>query len=685
MDRRLSAWREVKKRTARSHIPPTLLLLALNLAICWRLFKVEYTISFSSIEGFFIGIARYISTHWGDFSWWPLWHCGMPYQNTYVPLLHLIVAATAALAHLPPARAYHAVIGMTYALGPPALYLMAVRLGAARGAAFLSALFYSLFSPSALLLPSMARDIGGWWYARRLQVLTVYGEGPHISAMTLLPIAILALENALRSRNRRSLAAAAIAIALVFLTNVPGTMALGLAVFCWICAQSRGSRAAAWALAALASALAYAVASFGIPPSSLLAVGGTLAPMHPGFSNSLRYGPLPQALALSVTAAAGYALPRTHLPLVVRFAGLYFLLLALLVATARAETFELLPQAHRLHLEMEMAACLLLGSAGWMVYGWIPGWIRPVFLAIAFALVATQFTHYRASARAVIKSADLSRRSEYTTARWLDANMRGGRVYAVGSTQFWLNAFTGTPQLAGCCEQNLSMPVLSVVPYFISHAVGPADTQAAKTWLQALGVQALVVNGPESTDEYKDIQQPERFEKILPLLHREQGDAVYAVFSEHRSLAHAVRPEDLAPPRPSGQPEYAAVARYAARIAGDWPPSASFEWRRGGVARIRARLAPHDLVSVQVAWFPGWQAFMNGQRRSVRSDGLGLVVIDPQCAGNCEISLRWTGPPDLWFTAALSGATLGLLAWLLWKGGHQRYGAGHLPNSSPAG
>src|ERR1035437_1871091 len=133
----------------RSHLSAAAVLAALNLWICWRLFKVEYTNHFASIEGAFVSIARYISRHWGDLSWWPLWHCGMPYQDTYVPLLHLVTATVATLGHLSAARAYHGVIGVTYALGAPALYWMAVRLGARRGAAFLSALFYSLLSPSA--------------------------------------------------------------------------------------------------------------------------------------------------------------------------------------------------------------------------------------------------------------------------------------------------------------------------------------------------------------------------------------------------------------------------------------------------------------------------------------------------------------------------------------------------------
>jgi uncharacterized membrane protein len=154
-------------------------------------------------------MARHISTHWGGFSWWPLWHCGMPYQETYVPLVHLVVAAVASLAKISAAHAYHDVIGVAYSLGAVTLFLMAMRLGASRGAAFLAGLAYSLFSPSALLMPDVARDVGGWFYCRRLQVLTVYGEGPHVTSMALLPLVILALQHALERRTRRSFALAA--------------------------------------------------------------------------------------------------------------------------------------------------------------------------------------------------------------------------------------------------------------------------------------------------------------------------------------------------------------------------------------------------------------------------------------------------------------------------------------------
>lgn len=644
------------------NISAFLLLTALNLSICWRLFKVEYTDHFSSIEGSFIAIARYISRHWGDFSWWPLWHCGMPYQDTYVPLLHLAVATTASLGHLSAARAYHGAIGVTYAMGAATLYLMAVRLGARRGAAFLSALFYSLFSPSALFMPGVARDIGGLWFSRRLQVLTVYGEGPHVSAMTLLPIAILALESALARGTLRALALAAVAIALVFLTNVPGTMALGLTVFCWICAQPRDRFAAAWKIAASASALAYGLACFGVPPSSLLTVGGNIGPMHTGFSNSLKHGPLLLILVLAAVAAAGYLLARTRLPLVVRFAVLFAGLVAPLAITAHTETFELLPQVGRLHLEAEMGVCLILGCTAWALYSLIPRWIRPIVLALCIAPVFLQWQNYGSRADTDIQPANLSNHSEFTTARWLDANMNGSRVYAGGSTSFWLNSFTDTPQLIGCCDQGLAMPVLAYVPYVVNSRVGPRETLNAKPWLQALGVRALVVNGPTSTDEYKDIQAPERYGGVFPVLHEENGDTVYSVLPDGTSLAHVVRPGEQVPVRPPGQKiPNSDVARYADVIGDSSRSPADFQWIHGSAARIRANLRHDDLVSVQVAFFPGWKADVGGARKPVSADGLGFLLIQPDCQGNCEIALRWTGSPDYLFSAAISLVSLGLV------------------------
>ncbi len=654
----------------RLHAPAGAIAIAaltiLNLAIAWPLFQVEYTDQFASIEGAFIGIARYVSRHWTDFSWFPLWHCGMPFQDTYVPLLHLVVAAASTVGSVSAARAYHSVNGVVYMAGVLTFYLMAIRLGSQRGAAFLSALFYSLLSPAALLIPEVARDITGPWFCRRFQVLTAYGEGPHLTAMAFAPLAVAALENALERRTGRALATAALMVALVLLSNVPGTGGLALAVFCWICAQPGGRRAAAWMLAAGAAVLAYGLACYGMPPSAVSTVAGNFGSMHPGFTGGLAPGLALLAGVLGGVAGVGYVLSRTRLPLAVRFGLLYFGLTAAVVFAGRAGR-ELLPQPGRLQLEMEMGACLLLGALAWAIYTRIPAWSRPVAWTVGLAAVSVQLSHYRFGAAMFTKPAELSKRSEYTTAKWLEANLNGQRVYVAGSTAFWLDAFSETPQMGGCCTQGQSMPLLPYVQNVIQYATGSADTQSVKTWLRALGVSALVVNGPASTDEYKDIRVPERFERLLRPLHKQNGDTIYAVFDGPSSLAHVLRPGEPVPPVPPQRLNGSDVVRYAGIVSDASRPPAAFEWIRSSAARIRAQLRRDDVVSVQVPWFKGWKAFAGVSERPVSRDGLGFMLIEPRCEGACEITLRWTGRPDQPFAAGISIATLVLLAVLIYR------------------
>jgi hypothetical protein len=68
-----------------------------------------------------------------------------------------------------------------------------------------------------------------------------------------------------------------------------------------------------------------------------------------------------------------------------------------------------------------------------------------------------------------------------------------------------------------------------------------------------------------------------------------------------------------------------------------------------------------------VAWFPGWKARLRGRELAVSPDGMGFLMLQPQCEGDCEIELAWTGRGDRWITAAISAAALALLAAMIWK------------------
>src|SRR5260370_30440685 len=105
----------------------------------------------------------------------------------------LVVAASGVSPGLGP----HFVRATVDAVGPVTLFWMAWRLGGNRASALAAGVGYSLISPACLLVKEVRFDAGGFLAGRRLVTLIVYGEGPHLTAMCLLPLAIGSLPLAL--------------------------------------------------------------------------------------------------------------------------------------------------------------------------------------------------------------------------------------------------------------------------------------------------------------------------------------------------------------------------------------------------------------------------------------------------------------------------------------------------------
>ena len=111
----------------------------------------------ASIEGAFIGLARYIRDHFPHLTWMPLWYGGIPFPDSYPPLLHVTVAAVSALGHISAGLAYHAVTAALYSLAPVALYWAAAAVGRRPGCgAFSPRPATRCFSPTIWLVPSIA-------------------------------------------------------------------------------------------------------------------------------------------------------------------------------------------------------------------------------------------------------------------------------------------------------------------------------------------------------------------------------------------------------------------------------------------------------------------------------------------------------------------------------------------------
>src|SRR5207248_3431341 len=134
------------------------------------------------------------------------------------PFLSLTTAAFAGMSGMTPPHAYHFVTAIFYSLGPVTLFFFAWRISRAPAASFAASIFYSLISPSAFLTTSVRNDVG-LWHPRRLQAMVEYGEGAHITSMTLMALALLLLVIAFEKRRPLWWLLAGLALPTVVLSN----------------------------------------------------------------------------------------------------------------------------------------------------------------------------------------------------------------------------------------------------------------------------------------------------------------------------------------------------------------------------------------------------------------------------------------------------------------------------------
>ena len=201
-------------------------IFAVNAYVCKNLFALEFSQRMESIEGSYMSIARWAAANWSDLTWFPLWFNGMPMQKVYQPGFHFTVAGLSTLLGWTPQHAYHFLTAITYSAGALTLFWLCYAANHDRVQALTAALLYSLISPACFLVPLIRADAGGWLSPRRYQILVHYGEGPHISAVALIPVVILVLHGAVSLRNRIWIALAPFALAAIPLTNWPGSMGL---------------------------------------------------------------------------------------------------------------------------------------------------------------------------------------------------------------------------------------------------------------------------------------------------------------------------------------------------------------------------------------------------------------------------------------------------------------------------
>ncbi len=650
----------------RSAVPPSgraekvraalyaLALLWINAYVCRDMFFGS-TARMGSMHGFWTALATRAGSSWFQATWWPYWDNGIPFESTYPPLVPALAAAISALRGVTPAIGFHSVTGLFYILGPCTLFLMAWRLTRAPGYSFLAGLAYSLTSVTQILVPDTDFMWGKVLDARRLYVVAVWDDTPHMAALTFLPLAILFLARSLETRRAVYYAGAALCIGLAALASAFGPVMVALAAACLVFVQPRRDRPGGALLVAGIGAWGWAIAAPFLSPSLMRAIREASAASD---GEGWTLGSVTAvAVVIFVWAVFWQLLRRWTDDWRLRF----FVLLAWLTSSIPLIQLALhrhfLPQPNRYKFEMEMALCL---AVVFSLRPWLdrmPPSVRRSLLLVALAMGAEQTVEFRKLEKKFSFPQDVTGTVEYRGAAWARKSFPNIRFFLPGSMAQWGNTYTDIQQFTGSSFSMATNQVQQRADTAIGFGAANVqeDVHLTLTWLKAYGVGVVAISGKESGEYWRPFTHPEKFDGVLPALWKESGVTMYRVPLREFGLAHMVPEGAVVRGAPKAPDDIAEVEKYVAALDDAALAGTQFQWEGRNRIRIRTMAAPGQALSVQVSYHPGWHATMAGQRRELRKDGLGLMWLRPDVAGACEVVLDYDG-----------GWELRICRWLSW-------------------
>jgi hypothetical protein len=619
----------------------SLVLLCLNAYVCRELF-VNQTAWMNSMHGFWIALAERAGDSWFHPTWWPYWDCGIPFEATYPPLIPAVTSLWSAARGVPPAVAFNVITGLVYCLGPLSLFVMIWLLTRLPGYSFAAALLYSLTAPTQILVPDAGFAWARFWDARRLCVLGVWDETPHMTALVLLPMVIIFLSLAIRTRRFAYCAASVAAITVASLASAFGPITTAMAAFCLLFVLHRERWKSNLCLILTIGAVAWAICAPYYSPAMLHAIVASGGAHGDGWS-------MGSFTTLAIVAVGWVILWRYIRRWIADWQLQFFVLFAYLISSIPILAVQLhrqfLPQPTRYRVEMEWALAPILVFAARYLFERAPVALRAAMVFLLLALGMEQIVLYRTYAKDSFQPADLTTTVEYRTSTWAEQNLKDTRVMMPGSIGQWANTFTDLHQFSGgpWSEATNRVQQLALYGIYNGGSTPARDAAVSLAWLKAFGVGAIAVSGPQSEEYWKPFTHPAKFEGVLQALWSSGGVTIYRVPLRTTSLAH-VLPADVLPSRaPVAPSDVGPIDRYLAALDDPSLPLAELRWEGRNRMHIRTTALPGQILSIQVSYSPGWQAMVGGHRRELMRDKLGLMWLDPMCSGTCEIELEYDG------------------------------------------
>ena len=323
-----------------------------------------------SIEVSYVSMGRFL-TDFGLASWTPFWYLGFPFHLFYTPLLPILSALINKLFGIPLWETYRLLTGISYILAPVSVFFLGWQLGKRVIGGLIAGMVFSV-GPTIFyyLDPGVAGDKFSidFWDPRRFTILVRWGEGPHIFSLIFVPLVGLFFSKLLEEHKQRFLVLTSLFLGLAGLTNAIGLFASILLIL--VMSFVKFAQAHEFSTKPLISGLFVGLLALG-----LISFWYNLSFLTNFFSEGQNAGNIYLSLFpwgwVGITLGIGviYFIFRMVIKdFATAVALLWFVVFFVVVYTYYSTGTELLPQALRYNVEVDMSLSLLAGvMIAWLV------------------------------------------------------------------------------------------------------------------------------------------------------------------------------------------------------------------------------------------------------------------------------------------------------------------------------
>jgi hypothetical protein len=614
----------------------------------YPIFSGEFSQNWGSIESAFLSDAVFIVENYPHVGWYPYWYGGIPFHLSYTPLLPYLVACLHFLMGWSVAHAYRVLTGIAYAATPAALYVLTKYVSRSRVAGIIASFAYAL-------IPTFFQGLT----PSHIEILTVYGEGPHTFTLPFLLLAVAVLLHNMRRPTSIRYVTTAILVAVVALTNVIALFAFALFALVALAAEIvYGRSGQAFRVFVASVLLSYGLVAFQFDPQFIQASASFGAGGGVSFVGLLSSPWLPVIFITLTLVPGGLMILRHSLGKSERtrvaFLGLVWTaLFGTIVLSKQLFGLSLAPQPIRYTPELDLSAAFLIGlvTAGVaaLVIRFRPepsqsfrhlAKVGITGLVLSVLIFSSTVTLLPLSYRVTAPSTSIADVPEYRIAAWLSSHVTDERIYATGTPGFWLNAFSNVQQIRGGSEQGAVNSWWAPVGYEINTGVDP---QLSVLWAKAWNVKYIVVTFPNATTAYHDYLSPDEFSGVLPLTYYYQGFGIYEVPLTQPTLVQCVSAQSAASLQPiSDISDRQDLSNYVSLV--NLPPigpHATYSMPNPDEIVISVSNASTDTaILVKMTFDERWHADIDNKSVPIASIGPDFMIASPQATGNYHLVLN---------------------------------------------